>query len=585
MHRVQDSAIAPDTRGGNFFDCDTELQHLLGLYLDPETYGHLRPHLSRLGELAAGELDECAYQANRHPPELSQRDRHGHDVQSISYHPSYRRLEAVAFGEFGLHAMSNTEGVLGLPQRFPAVAKHAFTLIFNQAEFGLGCPINVTDSAAHLIDKFGDAQIKQKFLPRLLTQDMDRLWQGAQFITEQHGGSDVGRIESIAVRDGHVYRIHGDKWFCSNADADVILLLARLEGGVEGTRGLGLFVVPRELSEGQANAYRILRLKDKLGTRSMASGEIRFEGALAYPLGALDQGFKQMAEMINLSRLSNGVKSAALMRRAMHDANCVAGHRRVFGETLANIPLARRALLKIRLRAEQALSMSFFTAEALDRSEAVLGSNQDAAVFRIATPVLKFRATRDARNVAGDAMEVRGGCGYIEEWITPRLVRDAHLGSIWEGTGNIVSLDVVDRAISRSGADSALEARLLELLEPVRVQVPKLAEALRQALCQAVEFARAAAGDARKLSVRQATSGLYHATTACLLANEGVRIAEQEGDARRLLLSQMVLDHRLYAHGPLQSLDSELEARRADCLFAEEPQDLDSLRALIGVVR
>ena len=203
-------------------------------------------------------------------------------------------------------------------------------------------------------------------------------------------------------------------------------------------------------------------------------------------------------------------------------------------------------------------------------------------MFRIATPVLKFRATRDARNVAGDAMEVRGGCGYIEEWITPRLVRDAHLGSIWEGTGNIVSLDVVDRAISRSGAESALEARLLELLEPVRAQVPKFAEALHQALCQAVEFARAAADDERKLLVRQATSGLYHATTACLLANEGVRIAEREGDARRLLLSQMVLDHRLYAQGPLQALDSELEARRAECLFAEEPQGIDSVARFVG---
>lgn len=578
---AEESAIAPDTRGGNFFECDPELQALLKLYLDADTYRHLRPHLSRLGELAAGALDECAYLANAHPPVLHHRDRLGRDVQHISYHPAYRRLEAAAFGEFGLHAMTNREGVLGLPRKFPAVAKHAFTLLFNETEFGLGCPINVTDSAAHLIEKHGDAALKERFLPRLLTQDINALWQGAQFITEQFGGSDVGQIESRAEADGDVYRIFGEKWFCSNADANVILMLARPKGAAEGTRGLGLFVVPREIAPGQPNAYRILRLKDKLGTRSMASGEIRFEGALAYPLGALDQGFKQMAEMINLSRLSNGVKSTALMRRAMHDSMSVAGHRKVFGEKLMDIPLARRSLLKIRLPSEQALSMSLFTADALDRMNSSPGSNQDAAVFRIATPVLKFRATRDARRVAGDAMEMRGGCGYIEEWITPRLVRDAHLGSIWEGTGNIVGLDVIDRAIGRSGADSALEARLLELIEPVEEALPKFAARLRDGLGRALGAAREIAGESSRTGVRQATSAIYHAATACLMANEGMRIDALQGDARRLLLAKMVIEHRLLGRGPLEQIDTEREAQRVDCLFDETPLGIRKVADLL----
>ena len=574
-----DTVIAPDTRGGNFFECDAELQSLLDLYLDPDLYQHLRPHLSRLGGLAAGVLDEAAYLANRHPPVLETRDRLGRDRQSITYHPAYRRLEAAAFGEFGLHAMTNRGGVLGWPEKFPAVAKHAFTLLFNQAEFGLGCPINVTDSAAHLIDKFADDELKARFLPRLLSQDLSELWQGAQFITEQFGGSDVGQIESRAVRDGDAYRIFGDKWFCSNADADVMLMLARPEGASDGTRGLGLFVVPREIEPGQHNAYRILKLKDKLGTRSMASGEIRFEGAIGYPLGALDQGFKQMADMINLSRLSNGVKSAALMRRAMHDARSVALHRRVFGKRLIDIPLAQRNLLKIQLLTEQALSMSLFTADALDRSAQ---TNQDSAVFRIATPVLKFRATRDARKVTGDAMEMRGGCGYIEEWITPRLVRDAHLGSIWEGAGNIVGLDVVERAIARSGADEALQARLQDLLEPVAEAVPDFAKRIESGLLDALDFARESAKDAHKLTVRQATSALYHATTACLLANEGVRLSERSGDARRLLLAALVLDNRLGGGGALSRVDTRLEVKRAECLLSDAPHGLGEVAALLA---
>ena len=340
------SAIAPDTRGMNFFRADASLQDLLAIYLADDLRAHLEPHLNRLGELAAGELDECAALADKHPPQLHHRDRFGRDHQWIEYHPAYRRLEAVAYGEFGIHAMSHRP-ILGWPTALPAVAKHAFTLLFNEAEFGLGCPINVTDSAAHLIRLYGDDAIKTRFLPRMLSQNMTELWQGAQFMTEKTGGSDVGGITTTAVKNADGWRIHGEKWFCSNADADVATLLARPEGAQSGSRGLALFVMPRLLADGTPNHYRIVRLKDKLGTRSMASGEINLEGALAYPLGHLDAGLKQMAEMINWSRLSNGIKSAALMRRAVHDAWQVYRYRQVFGARLLDLPLAQRQLLKL----------------------------------------------------------------------------------------------------------------------------------------------------------------------------------------------------------------------------------------------
>src|ERR1700742_4233074 len=190
----------------------------------------------------------------------------------------------------------------------------------------------------------------------------------------------------------------------------------------------------------------------------MGSGEIKLEGAIAYAVGRLDRGFVQMAEMVNSSRLSNGVKSTALMRRAHHDAMTVARNRVVFGSRIIDKPLAQRQLMKIGLATEQGLSLSFLTADALDRAEA--GSQDAAALLRILTPTLKFRATRDARKVCGDAMEMRGGIGYIEEFATARLLRDAHLGSIWEGTGNIVAIDALKRAIGRHGADAALAADL-----------------------------------------------------------------------------------------------------------------------------
>src|SRR6056297_538842 len=393
-----DAIIAPDTRDWNFFEADDGLQDLLTIYLTPELAEHLRPYLAKLGALAAGELDEAAHLADRHPPILHHRDRFGREYQSIEYHPAYRRLEEVAYGQFAMHAMSHRGGTVGWPDPLPAVAKHAFTYLFNQAEFGLGCPINVTDSGAHVIRLFGDDALKERFLPHMLTDDVQALWQGAQFMTEREGGSDVGRTATTAKQINGEWRIWGDKWFCSNADAGMALLLARPEGAGDGSRGLGLFAMPRYLDDGTPNAYRIVRLKDKLGTRSMASGEITLEGAVAYPVGPLENGLKQMLEMVNWSRLSNGVKSAALMRRAVHDASAVIHGRRVFGSLIVEKPLARRQMMKLQLAAEQALSMWFFTAEALDRSEGYGGrepSQEAKAILRIATPVFKFRSTRD----------------------------------------------------------------------------------------------------------------------------------------------------------------------------------------------
>jgi acyl-CoA dehydrogenase len=187
------SLIAPDTSDWNFFTADHALQDLLALYLVPDLLEHLAPHLTELGRRAAGDLDEAAHLADRHPPILHHRDRFGRDLQWIEYHPAYRRLEEAAFGTFAMHAMSHRAGVLGWPEPFPAVAKHAFTYLFNQAEFGLGCPINVTDSGAHVIRLFADDEVKERFLPNMLTDDVDVLWQGAQFMTEREGGSDVGR--------------------------------------------------------------------------------------------------------------------------------------------------------------------------------------------------------------------------------------------------------------------------------------------------------------------------------------------------------------------------------------------------------
>jgi acyl-CoA dehydrogenase len=559
----QAGLIAPDTSGMNFYRADPALADLLRIHLSEKLFRHMEPHLDRLGGLAGGHLDECARLADRHPPVLHQRDRFGRDAQWIEYHPAYRELEKAAFGEFGIHAMSLRKGILGWPEPYPVAAKHAFTFLFNQAEFGLGCPINVTDGCAKLLANFGDAALKAKYLDGLTQTDMTKLTQGGQFMTEKEGGSDVGTLTTTAVQEGEHWRLYGEKWFCSNADAKVVMLLARPEGAEAGTRGVGLFLMPRFLDDGSPNRYRIVRLKDKLGTRSMASGEVKLEGAIAYAVGRLDRGFVQMAEMVNSSRLSNGVKSTALMRRAWHDAITVARNRVVFGQRIIDMPLARRQLLKIMLPVEQALSLSFVTADALDRAEA--GSQDAAALLRILTPTLKFRATRDARKVCGDAMEMRGGIGYIEEFVNPRLLRDA-----------------LNRAVGRHGADAALAADLHARLDDSASVPQAWRDRLRGLVDRAVGFAREVAGRTdNEAEARRATSLLYHVASAVTLAWEGGRIHAMRGDARRLLLSRLVVDHRIAAQDPFRLTENAAQRAIADHLLGDQSAGMDQVGELL----
>ena len=550
MSHDQDHPV-PDQHGVNLYDSDPDFGRLLPLYLPAPVFHHLQPHLQQLGALAGGVLDTLAHTADKNPPTLEHRTRSGIDAQRIVKHPAYVEMERVAFSRYGLAAMSHRAGVFDWDSPLPAAAKYALTYLFVQAEFGLCCPLSMTDSLTRTLRKFGAPELVDRYLPNLTTQVFDDLTQGAMFMTEQGAGSDVAATATRAAPDGDAYKLYGDKWFCSNPDAGLAMVLARIDGAPQGMKGVSLFLLPRKLEDGSANAYRIVRLKDKLGTRSMASGEISLNGARAFLVGEAGRGFQQMADMVNNSRLSNGVRAAGLMRRAVSEALFISSERRAFGRRLNELPLMRRQLVKLLLPAEQARTMVFQTAEALRRSDA--GDKSAYPLARILTPLIKFRACRDARKVTGDAMEVRGGCGYIEDWADPRLVRDAHLGSIWEGTSNIVALDVL-RAIRREGSLPALEKHLRGLLAeaPLHDGARRVFDdTLSRTLDRADRVA--AAGDAGDALARQVGSSLYHLTTAIAMAWEagGMR------SARRMRLAQLVLRQRVLPQDPLGGDDAE----------------------------
>ena len=542
----------PGTRGVNFYLADPNLEFVCSTVMEPEVFARARPLLVELGAVAGAELDALAATADRHPPTLRSHDERGRRVDEIVFHPAYHAMERLAFERFGLAAMSHRPGVLGWPGAVPHVVKYALSYLFAQAEFGLLCPVNMTDSAARVLARFGSPELRERYLPRLTSTAHAELWQGTQWMTERTGGSDVGALTTVARRDADGgWRLWGDKWFCSNANAALALTLARPEGAAAGTRGLGMFLVPRDLPDGSRNAWTINRLKDKLGSRSMATGEVTFDGALAHVVGDLTRGFAQMMEMVNASRLSNAMRAAAIMRRCVLESVAHARGRLAFGGTLFDKPLLRHALLEMLLDAEAAASVVLNAAVMLDAWDAGVGDAR--RLVRFVTPLAKAWITARARVVAGEAMNVRGGNGYVEEWVNARLLRDAYLGAIWEGSTNVVNLDV-QRAIVKDGCLEPFAAFVTARLDAVHERAAKPAADLVRAALADVER-RAVAWPSqepatRELEARGAAETLYHVLATALLLEEGQSLRSQRGDFRKLVVADLYARRWLAATTP-----------------------------------
>ena len=534
----------PDSRGINAYTRDKYFSKLLEFYVGKDLLNQIEDKFIELGECLGSELEDLALSADKNPPKLIKRLRDGSLSNTIEKHPDFIKLEKIAFEKFGLAAMSHRAGVFEMQSILPPIIKYGLTFLFVQNEFGLCCPVSMTDSLTRTLKKFGDERLITKFFDQLTSQDLDELFQGAMFMTEQHAGSDVGSIDTIAESiDGEWY-LTGDKWFCSNPDADLAMVLARYDKNTKGTRGLSLFLLPKKLENGQPNNYEIIRLKDKLGGRSFASGEIRLNKAFAYIVGEKTEGFKQMTDMINMSRLSNGVRASGMMQRCLQESLFIAKTRSAFNEKLINLPLIRKQLLKILIIAEASRTMVFKAAEILEKADK--GDTEAQKIFRIITPLIKFRACRDVRKIAGDAMEIRGGSGYIEEWLDPKILRDAHLGSIWEGTSNIISLDTI-RAIKKADNIYILKNFLVNLVQEKSTKGNE--KVLLSTIDDVFNFVLKEINDDHASSSRQITSLLYYLCSAVFLNYESYYCTTL---SHRKKISALIIKHKINGNNPLQ---------------------------------
>jgi len=416
--------------------------------------------LRRLGAKAGtAHVLDLGRLANENPPKLRRFDQKGHPLDLVEFHPAYHALMAMSFAE-GLH-VSTWEPLFGGRQPRPGshVARGAGIYMMSQAEAGHMCPITMTHACVPALG--GNEALLARLAPKLASRDYDAAFAPIEAkraitvgmgMTEKQGGTDVraNTTRAVALGDGGRYALTGHKWFMSAPMCDAFLVLAYAPGG------LSCFFLPRFREDGKVNAIRIQRLKDKLGNRSNASSEVEFLGAEAVLIGEEGRGIAAIMEMVTLTRLDCVLASAGMMRLALANALRHARHRTVFQKKLIDQPLMTRVLADLALHSEAATTLAFRLAGSFDRAAAP----EEAAFRRLMTPVIKYFVCKTAPAFIYEAMECLGGNGYVEEGLLARAYREAPLNAIWEGSGNVMGLDI-GRVLQREpGAAEAVFAVL-----------------------------------------------------------------------------------------------------------------------------
>lgn len=423
-------------RLGNQFDDDPLLTSWVARFI-PQAAGELRA----LGDLA---VEHYAMQLadRRNEPTLVQWDAWGNRVDRIELSPLWRHAHGVA-AQHGMVA-AGYESTYGAHAR-----THQFAIVhvLGPSLDVYMCPLAMTDGAAFTLLRSGNRALIDRYVPRLTSRDPQVMWTSGQWMTERTGGSDVSRTETIAKRVGDAWQLYGTKWFTSATTGELALALARPEGNPEGSRGLALFAIELRDADGQLRGIEVNRLKDKLGTRKVPTAELTLTGAPAVMVGAASEGVRQMAPMLSVTRTWNAVASVSAMRRGLALARDFARRRVAFGALLIDKPLHADTLAMLEAEYAGAFCLAF--------RAAAIAAAPDQSLARALTPIAKLTTAKQAVAVTSEAIEACGGAGYIEDTGLPRILADAQVLPIWEGTTNVLALDTL-RALGKGGAFEAV---------------------------------------------------------------------------------------------------------------------------------
>lgn len=444
----------------NQFDDDLLLREYLARTLPTDVFDEIEGDLRDAGERAAGEYYDLQVRDRENLPRLTQWDAWGRRVDQIEVTPLWREARRFA-AERGLVAIAY-ERKYGAHSR---IYQFALNYLVEQSFDVYSCPLAMTDGAAAALVASRNKPLIERAVARLTSRDPSFVWTSGQWMTERTGGSDVGLTETIARETDGVWRLYGTKWFSSATTSEMALTLARPEGNASGGKGLALFYLETRDAEGRLNGIAINRLKDKLGTRKVPTAELTLDGAVATPVGELSDGVKAIAPMLNVTRTWNAIGAISGMRRALALAWDYAGRRVAFGSPLGDKPLHRETLYDLDAEFEGAFFLTFRIVELLGRADAKRATDNERSLLRCLTPIAKLTTAKQAVAVASEALESFGGAGYVEDTGLPRLLRDAQVLPIWEGTTNVLALDVL-RAIEREGLGplrEEIEQRLTEV--------------------------------------------------------------------------------------------------------------------------
>lgn len=465
-----------EMRTTNFFTEDETLQKILEMMLDKEFLSYAHRELTDFGELCAGDIDVRAKYTDRQgEPRLQRYDAYGEEISEVWVNDGYKKTIEETYNTGIVGYVHKDIPQLGHKGNY--VYSFAQGYLLSHAEPGFYCPVTLTMATAYLLDHYADEEVKQRFLPHVCATGDTELYEGATFLTERQGGSDVGANVVEARKDGAAYRLYGEKYFASNAGmCGVAMVLARLEDAPAGSKGLTLFAVPWHKEDGTANHLRIRRLKDKLGVRAVPSGEVEFDGALAYVVGEQNKGIYYMLEALNLSRICNAVASIGIMRRGFLEAKHYVTNRYAFGKPLTQYPMVQDTLGKFAAKLHVEVATVFDLIQLYDKVTSGQGTQQDLIMNRLYIAIMKKETAEQAVHYASEAIELHGGNGYIEDFVTPRLLRDAQVLTVWEGTANILALELirlVDKFHAHELFVQEMEERLEKLANSSLVQIVK----------------------------------------------------------------------------------------------------------------
>ncbi|HKS27496.1 MAG TPA: acyl-CoA dehydrogenase family protein [Pyrinomonadaceae bacterium] len=519
---------------GNQYEDDRVLRSYLRRALPPEVLCDIEPELSEMGRLSGGELYRMQLADRLNEPRLTQWDAWGERVDTIEVSPLWKAAQRLA-AERGVVATAYER------KHGPFSRTHQASLayLFTPSTDIYSCPLAMTDGAAQTLMRSGNRAMIERVVPHLLAREPEEFWTSGQWMTELTGGSDVGLSETIARRDeSGAWRLYGRKWFTSATTSEVALTLARPGGNASGGQGLALFLVETRDDEGRLRHIQINRLKDKLGTRKVPTAELTLEGTPAELVMGTSDGVRNIAPMLNITRLWNGISACALMRRGLALARSYARRRYAFGANLSEKPLHVDTLAGLQAEMEAAFHLAFFVAELVGLDEAGEIRDEQRELLRFLTPVMKLMTARQAVAVTSEALEAFGGAGYVEDTGLPVLLRDAQVLSIWEGTTNVLSLDALRALTRNSSVLAALKNEVTNNLESVRNErLAKARHACREAMAHAEEWLKGAAQDgqtALEAGARRFALSVGRVVALSRLASHAQWSVDEERDARAM---------------------------------------------------